>query len=406
MIRLHCRISLLVLLSLLLAACQPIQVAKTQQPTAQSPANVILAFYKAQNAGDMDGLMALVADDAVFRHIPGAGTMLITPVQIRTFWQEQLAAQIRGTVASQTTTGNTVRFEVQLFYKEVQVATDYVVARVAGGQIKTWDFEPSLVDLPRRGLTPVNDITLYYEVHGAGEPLFLLHGGGTSGAEEWAYHIPLLAERYQVIVPDMRGHGRSTDSDQPLSYAVMADDYLKLLDKLDIAQTTIVGWSDGAIIGLELLRQHPERVHAFVGMAPNFTVDALTPNFRTWAATLSPETYPAAWAQRHYLNIAPDSAHFPILLKKLSDLWLSQPNYTAADFAGNQVPILLISGSVGDVVAPQHLAEWADTIPHATLQIVPGYGNNFPMDNPDRFVALVQDFLLQVGPGSLAVTIK
>ena len=224
---------------------------------------------------------------------PGTGATLDTPESVRAFWQSQIDAKTIGEIVSSETSGDTVRFEVKLSHDDVQFATDYVVANVQNGKITEWDFDPGLVDIPRQGLTQVNDITMYYELHGEGEPLLLLHGGTASGAETWAYHIPKLAESYQVIVPDARAHGRTTDSEQPLGYALMADDYVKLLDKLGIEQANVVGWSDGAIVGLYMLQQHPERVRAFAGMEPNFTVEGTNPGFLEWATNVSPETYPA-----------------------------------------------------------------------------------------------------------------
>ena len=392
-------LSLFVIAALLLGACQPVQPVGSDQPERDAPATVIADFHAAHNAGDIDGLMALVADGAVFRSAPGTGATLDTPESIRAFWQSQIDAKTIGEIVSSETSGDTVRFEVKLSHDDVPFATDYVAANVQDGKITAWDFDPGTVDLPRRGLAQVNDITMYYELHGEGEPLLLLHGGTASGAETWAYHIPRLAESYQVIVPDARAHGRTTDSEQPLSYARMADDYIELLDKLGIEQANVVGWSDGAIVGLYMLQQHPERVRAFAGMEPNFTVEGTNPGFLEWATNVSPETYPAFWADLYYRNIAPDPEHFPEFLKKMGVMWSTQPTFTKEDFAANQVPILLLSGELSDVVQPAHLAEWAAAIPETTLKSVPGYGHGFPTENPDEFLDIVGAFLREQGSG-------
>ena len=120
----------------------------------------------------------------------------------------------------------------------------------------------------------INGIRIYYETYGTGRPVLVLHGG-TGFIESVHYQISALAASRFVIAPDSRAHGRSSDSNQPLSYDLMANDMLKLLDKLNIAETDVVGWSDGGIIGLDLAMQHPERVRRLVVFGANYDVDGL-----------------------------------------------------------------------------------------------------------------------------------
>ena len=93
-------------------------------------------------------------------------------------------------------------------------------------------------------MTPVNDIELYYQIHGEGTPLILLHGGlGYSG--HWKNEVSVLSEHYRVIAVDSRGHGRSTSSERRISYALMASDIVALMDYLDVEKAHVLGWSDG-----------------------------------------------------------------------------------------------------------------------------------------------------------------
>jgi pimeloyl-ACP methyl ester carboxylesterase len=107
-------------------------------------------------------------------------------------------------------------------------------------------------------------------VYGEGEPVLLIHGG-LGHADMWAFPVPALAEKHKVIVAVRRGHGRSTRSDQPYAYALMAADYLALLDDLKIDKAAVVGWSDGAIIGLDIAVSHPERPSRLFAFGANYT---------------------------------------------------------------------------------------------------------------------------------------
>ena len=102
--------------------------------------------------------------------------------------------------------------------------------------------------------------------------MLLIHGG-LGSADDLGFQIPALADKHKVIVADSRGHGRSTRSDQPYSYALMADDYVALLDHLKIDKTALVGWSDGAIIGLDIAMRHPERLSRLFAFGANYTAE-------------------------------------------------------------------------------------------------------------------------------------
>ena len=119
--------------------------------------------------------------------------------------------------------------------------------------------------------------------------MLLIHGG-LGSADVWGFQIPALADKHKVIVADSRGHGRSTRSDQPYSYALMADDYVALLDHLEIDKTALVGWSDGAIIGLDIAMRHPERLSRLFAFGANYTVEG-------WSASADDPVFNAAIAR-------------------------------------------------------------------------------------------------------------
>ncbi len=118
---------------------------------------------------------------------------------------------------------------------------------------------PALPTPELSGTAPVNGIRLWYAVYGHGDPVILVHGG-LANSDYWGLQIPVLARRYQVIVLDSRGHGRSTRTAAPIGYDAMASDVLALMDTLQVRKAALVGWSDGAIIGLDIAIHHPERL--------------------------------------------------------------------------------------------------------------------------------------------------
>ena len=109
----------------------------------------------------------------------------------------------------------------------------------------------------------VNNIKVYYEIYRAGEPLLLLHGGCGS-IENFVYQIPDLSKNFKVIAVDSRAQGKSTDSDQEITYALMASDMSVLIDKLNLGSVHVVGWSDGGNVGLELAFAYRQKVKKLV----------------------------------------------------------------------------------------------------------------------------------------------
>ena len=127
---------------------------------------------------------------------------------------------------------------------------------------------PTLPQAARSGYAPVNRIKIWFAVFGGGPPIILLHGG-LANSNYWGNLVPALIKKYRVVVMDSRGHGRSTRDDQPFGYELMSSDVIGLMDYLDIREAAIVGWSDGAILGLEIAIHHPERLTKLFAFAAN-----------------------------------------------------------------------------------------------------------------------------------------
>src|SRR5579859_5404718 len=118
---------------------------------------------------------------------------------------------------------------------------------------------PSLPKPTQSGYAPVDGIRIWYASFGHGQPVILLHGGLANSAY-WGNQVRALQQRWRVVVMDSRGHGRSTRNEQPYGYDLMASDVVGLMDFLKIQKAAIVGWSDGAILGLDIALHHPERL--------------------------------------------------------------------------------------------------------------------------------------------------
>ena len=215
----------------------------------------------------------------------------------------------------------------------------------------------------------VNGVRIYCETYGAGQPVLILHGG-LGRIEDMQHQIRALAGTRFVIAPDSRGHGRSTDTNEPLSYSLMADDFVKLLDKLNISIVDVVGWSDGGIIGLDLAIRHPERVRRLVAIGSNYSVDGLIN--KPDAAAEPPRT--GGFLQRDKINSA--------FYRKVVTMWQTQPNFTLADLAKIKAPTLIMAGEF-DIIKRSHTDQLAKAIRASREEIIAG-GAHFIVSDHDQ----------------------
>ena len=261
----------------------------------------------------------------------------------------------------------------------------------AAGAEEIWQTLPQPPAMPtpvESGMAPVNDIQMYYAVYGEGEPVLLIHGG-LGNADDLGFLVPALAESHKVIVADGRGRGRSTRSDKPFSYALMADDYLALLDHLGIDKVALVGWSDGAIIGLDIAIRHPERLSRLFAYGANYTAEG----FKASAADDPIFKAAVARAGKDYARLSPTPAEFDALVAQMSEMWATQPNYTKDQLRAITVPTVIFDGDHDEGIEPAHTAEMAELIPGAKLVIMKDASHFAMWQKPDEFNATVLEFL-------------
>jgi pimeloyl-ACP methyl ester carboxylesterase len=203
----------------------------------------------------------------------------------------------------------------------------------------------------------VNGINLYYETHGAGRPMILLHGGLGSG-EMFGPVLPSLAERHQVVTVDLQGHGRTADIDRPIDVRLMAGDIAALIDHLELDRPDVVGFSLGGGVALQTAAQYPAKVRRLVVASANIRPDAIPAEMRAQQSQVN-----AAAAEfmkdtpmyQVYQRVAPRPQDFPRLLTKIGES-MAKPFDFTEDVRGLKVPTLIIAADA-DMAPPSHYVE-------------------------------------------------
>ncbi len=238
------------------------------------------------------------------------------------------------------------------------------------------------------GIVENDGARIWYAAYGVGQPVILLHGGhGNSG--NWGYQVPALVEAgRRVVVVDSRGHGRSTRDGKPYSYDLMATDVAAVMDALAIPKAPIVGWSDGAVVGLALARKVPARVTGVFYFACNVDDSGTKPFEFTPVIGRCLSRHKQDYAA---LSATPDA--FQEFMDAVSAMQSSQPNYAAADLAGIAVPVTVAQAEHDEFIRPEHAVYIARTIPGAELVMLPGVSHFAPLQRPALFNAALIDFL-------------
>ncbi|MGY2236685.1 alpha/beta fold hydrolase [Pseudomonas gingeri] len=247
---------------------------------------------------------------------------------------------------------------------------------------------PTPVAGAKTGYAAVNGIKLYYTRTGHGSPVVLLHGG-LGNSDYWGNQVKALAAKHTVISIDSRGHGRSSRDAQPYGYDLMADDVVAVLDTLKIPKADIVGWSDGAILGLDLAMRHPTRVGKIFAFAANSTTAGVKDNVEknpTFAAYIER-------AGKEYARLSPTPGEYDAFVEQISHMWASQPNWTDADLAKIKTPVLIVDGDHDEAIKRENTEYMAATIPGAGLLILPNASHFAFLQDPALFNAALLHFL-------------
>lgn len=247
---------------------------------------------------------------------------------------------------------------------------------------------PAPVAVAKTGYAAVNGVKLYYTRTGHGSPVVLLHGG-LANSDYWGNQVKALAAKHTVITLDSRGHGRSSRNEKPFGYGLMADDVVAVLDSLKIPRADIVGWSDGAIIGIDLALHHPDRIGKVFAFAANTQTSGVKDGVEknpTFAAYIER-------AGKEYAKLSPTPKEYDAFVEQISHMWASQPNWTDAQLASIKTPILIADGDHDEAIKREHTEYMAATIPGAGLLILPNTSHFAFLQDPALFNAAVLGFL-------------
>jgi pimeloyl-ACP methyl ester carboxylesterase len=264
----------------------------------------------------------------------------------------------------------------------------------ASAQSERWLTLPPTPSLPaggQNGTVEVNGASIWYAVFGPGDrgapPVVLLHGG-LANSNYWGHQVPALSEKHQVIVIDSRGHGRSTRSAQPYGYELMASDVLGVMDKLGVKQAAIVGWSDGAIIGLSLAMHHPDRVARLFAFAANSDPSGVkdvdkSPVFQQFIAR----------GEKEYEALSATPKEYKKFVEEISGMWANQPHWTREDLAKITVPTWIVDADHDEAIERSNTELMAGAIPKAGLLLQPEVSHFSMLQDPAQFTADILRFL-------------
>jgi pimeloyl-ACP methyl ester carboxylesterase len=250
------------------------------------------------------------------------------------------------------------------------------------------------------GYAPVNGLKMYYEIHGEGEPLVLIHGGGSTIQTSFSKILPLLAQHYKVIAVELQAHGRTNDRDSAVSFEQDANDVVGLLAYLKIPKTNFLGFSNGGQTAMQIGISHPEIVNKLIIVSAFYKREGAINGFFESMENANLGNMPAPLKEA-YLKINNDSVGLQNMFNKDRARMLHFKDWDDKDLASIKSPSLIIAGD-RDVVTTDHLVKMSQIIPNSQLMILPGNHGSFIGEicsaekgskMPDATVTMIKEFL-------------
>lgn len=246
------------------------------------------------------------------------------------------------------------------------------------------------------GYLELADQRVFVEEYGAGEPLFLLHGGMVA-ADSWQFQIPALAERYHVFVPERRGHGRTPDVPGPYTTENMAAETVAVIEALVDGPVRLVGWSDGAYVAAYVALTRPDLVARLVLIGQAYASEGESSGISALVNAIEI----GEWFRPDYVKLSPDGPdHFDTVLDKVMTMWRNPLELSLAEMAKISAPTLIMQGD-DDGVRIDYSAALARTLPQAQLAVIPGTGHGAPIQKADIVNRMILDFLAPEQPERL-----
>jgi pimeloyl-ACP methyl ester carboxylesterase len=254
------------------------------------------------------------------------------------------------------------------------------------------------------GYVPVNGLEMYYEIHGSGRPLVLLHGNLSTIGTSFGKVLPKLSSTRRIIAVEQQGHGHTADIDRPLSIEQWAQDTTALLRHLKIEQADFFGYSSGGAVALEIALRAPALVRKLVWAGgTSYRRDGLYPELLVAGEARKPEDLDGSPFQQEYASIAPHPEQWHRLVAKITDLDRTIGDRSREAMASVKAPPLLIIGD-SDIVRPEHVVEMfrllgggvvGDLVglPRSQLAVLPGTTHVTLADRAEWLASMITEFL-------------
>jgi pimeloyl-ACP methyl ester carboxylesterase len=255
----------------------------------------------------------------------------------------------------------------------------------------------------------VHGMSMYYETHGDGPPLVLLHGALSGIASSFGRLLPTLAKTRRVVAVELQGHGHTADRDDPLSYARMAADTVALLEHLGIANADVLGFSMGAGVALEMAVSHPAIVRRLVLISLAYRPDGLYPELLAGEKAMEPDSLDGTPWQAEYARVAPNPGNWSVLVEKVVALDLAFEGWSDEEVRSIASPALVVVGDA-DIVRPESAVDLLRLLgggvpgdvaglPLSRLAVLPGTTHLTMMDRAGWLLAMIGEFLDAMPPG-------
>lgn len=228
----------------------------------------------------------------------------------------------------------------------------------------------SKAPIVKKGFSQVNGINMYYEIHGQGKPLVLIHGGGSTIETSFGRIIPLLSPSWQLICVELQAHGRTGDRNSPISFKQDADDVAQLLQILGYEKVAVLGFSNGANTALQMAIRHPDLCSKIIAGSPLLKKNGTFPQFWEFMKNGTFEQMPQAYKDA-FLSVNPDDGKLHNMYEKCANRMINFEEFSDEEIKAIQVPVLLINGE-NDVATTAHVSAMSKLMTDCQLEIVQG----------------------------------